>query len=178
MCGLWESTTRGRSRKEGVRVSEVPYTKALGGRNAQTVIAETPARLAEVLQGVSAEDAEVRPAPGKWCLREVVAHLADCEIAWSWRLRIAYEKERAEMQPFEQDPWAKMYDQYSLELAKATFYALRAWNLAFVAGLSAADKAKVYSHPEMGERPLWTLVEIMAGHDLHHLQMLEARARG
>ena len=156
-------------------MSGVPYAEALGGRDAQVVIAETPVRLARVLDSLTDEQAEVRPAPGKWCLREVMAHLADCEIAFSWRLRTAYEKDRAEMQPFDQDPWAKMYGQYSLEMAKATFYALRAWNVAFVAGLSEADRRKVYSHPEMGERPLWTLVEIMAGHDLHHLAALEKR---
>jgi uncharacterized damage-inducible protein DinB len=126
-----------------------------------------------VLEGVTAEQAEVRPAVGKWNLREVMAHLADCEIAWSWRLRIAYEKERAEMQPFDQDPWAKMYGVYSLEMAKATFYALRAWNVAFVGGLNEAERRKVIFHPERGEETLWTLVEIMAGHDLHHLKTLE-----
>jgi uncharacterized damage-inducible protein DinB len=154
-------------------MSGVPYAEALGGRDAQTVIAETPVRLARVLGGVTAEAAEARPQPGKWNLREVMAHLADCEIAWSWRLRIAYEKDRAEMQPFEQDPWAKMYGQYSLDAAKATFYALRAWNVAFVAGLNEVDRQKVIMHPERGEERLWTIVEIMAGHDLHHLKTLE-----
>jgi uncharacterized damage-inducible protein DinB len=156
-------------------MSGIPYAEVLGGRDAQAVIASTPVRLVRVLEGVTVEQAEVRPAVGKWNLREVMAHLADCEIAWSWRLRVAYEKERAEMQPFDQDPWAKMYGQYSLEMAMATFYALRAWNVAFVAGLSEADKEKMYTHPEMGERRLWTLVEIMAGHDLHHLKTLEQR---
>jgi uncharacterized damage-inducible protein DinB len=151
----------------------VPYAEVLAGRDAGVVIVETPERLRRVLERVTVEQAEVRPAPGKWCLREVMAHLADCEIAWSWRLRIAYEKDRAELQPFDQDPWAKMYGQYSLAAAKATFFTLRAWNVAFVAGLSEADKGKLYFHPEDGERPLWTLVEIMAGHDLHHLAAIE-----
>jgi uncharacterized damage-inducible protein DinB len=157
-------------------MSGVPYAEVLGGLDAQVVIAETPVRLAEALAGVTDAEAEVRPAVGKWNLREVMAHLADCEIAWSWRLRVAFEKERAEMQPFDQDPWAKMYGQYSMEMAKATFYALRAWNVAFVGGLSEADKAKVIVHPERGEETLWTLVEIMAGHDLHHLKRLESTA--
>jgi len=156
-------------------MSGVPYAEALGGRDPQVVIAETPVRLARALEGVTVQQAEVHPAPGKWNLREIVAHLADCEIAWSWRLRIAYEKDRAEMQPFDQDPWAKMYGQYTMEMAKATFYALRAWNVAFVAGLSEADKRKAIFHPERGEETLWTLVEIMAGHDLHHLKTLEKR---
>jgi hypothetical protein len=29
------------------------------------------------------------------------------------------------------------------------------------------------THPERGEETLWTIVEIMAGHDLHHLAGLE-----
>jgi uncharacterized damage-inducible protein DinB len=156
-------------------VSGVPYAGVLGGLDAQAVIAETPVRLGRVLERVTAEEAEVRPAVGKWNLREVMAHLADCEIAWSWRLRMAYEKERAEMQPFDQDLWAKMYGQYSMEMAKATFFALRAWNVAFVEGLSEADKRKAIVHPERGEETLWTIVQIMAGHDLHHLKTLEER---
>ena len=52
--------------------------------------------------------------------------------------------------------------------------ALRAWNVAFVRGLSEVDKRKVLTHPERGEETLWTIVEIMGGHDLHHLATLEA----
>ncbi len=154
----------------------VPYGDVLVGLDAGVVIEETPGRLARVLERVAKDQEDVKPAPGKWSLREVMAHLADCEIAWSWRLRVAYEKDRAEMQPFEQDPWAKMYGQYSMEMAKATFYALRAWNVAFVAGLTEADRRKVIFHPERGEETLWTLVEIMAGHDLHHLKALEKKS--
>ena len=76
------------------------------------------------------------------------------------------------MQPFEQDPWARMYSRYTLADARATFNALRAWNIALVGGLTAADKAKPITHPEHGRLTLWTLVEIMAGHDLHHLERL------
>ncbi len=155
-------------------MAKVPYAEALGGLDPQVVIAETPQRLAAVLDGLSAEAAEVAPAPGKWCLREVMAHLADCEIVWSWRLRQVYGEDHARVQPFEQDAWARAYGSYSLAEARACFMALRAWNLAFVGGLSEADKRKVLTHPEWGERTLWTIVAVMAGHDLHHLAKLEA----
>jgi len=150
----------------------VPYSEALGGRDPQQVIAETPARLAAIYDALTPEQAEAQPAPGKWSPREVMCHLADCEIAWAWRLRYAYEKDGAVMQPFEQDSWAHMYWNYGLPEARITFTALRNWNSAFVAGLSNSDKAKPILHPEHGQLTLWTLVEIMAGHDLHHLQRL------
>src|SRR5882762_4389800 len=102
-------------------MSNVPYSQHIIGLDPEMVIAETPARLFAVLDKLSTDELEVHPAPGKWNLREVMCHLADCEIAWAWRLRVAFEKDRAEMQPFDQDPWARMYSQYSYAQAKATF---------------------------------------------------------
>jgi len=153
----------------------VPYAEMLGGRDAAKVIAETPRRLGLVLDGLSTAEIETRPAPGKWCVREIVAHLADCEIAWGWRLRQALGEEHTVLQPFDQDAWAKVYGAYSLEAAWECFKALRAWNVAFVGALSEADRGKAYTHPERGEETLWTIVEIMAGHDLHHLAGLKKR---
>jgi uncharacterized damage-inducible protein DinB len=151
----------------------VPYAGRLGGLDALTVIAETPSRLTRVLEGVSVEQAEVPLKPGKWSLREVMAHLADCEIAWGWRLRQALAEDHAVLQPFDQDAWSRVYAGYSLAEAWACYQGLRRWNVAFVRGLSAAERERVYTHPERGEERLWTIVEIMAGHDLHHLKGLE-----
>ena len=152
----------------------IPYIENLSGLDPQAVIAETPARLAAYFDALTPEQAETSPAPGKWNQRELMCHLADCEIAWSWRLRYAYEHDHAVMQPFDQDPWARMYSRYTLAEARATFNALRAWNVAFVGGLTEEDKRKPISHPERGPEILWNLVEIMAGHDLHHLAQLPA----
>ena len=137
------------------------------------VIAATPLRLSRVLDRLSAEEIETRPAPGKWNVRELTAHLADCEVTWSWRLRQAYGEEHARMQPFDQDAWARTYAGYSLADARATFAALRTWNIVLIGFLRPADRVKPITHPERGEETLWTLVRIMAGHDLHHLQRLE-----
>jgi uncharacterized damage-inducible protein DinB len=158
-------------------MSKLPYAETLAGQDPQQVIAETPLRLMRILDGLTDEQIEARPAPGKWSLREVIAHLADCEIAWGWRLRQAYAESGAAIQPFEQDDWAKSYAAYSLAEAIACFKALRRWNVAFIATLTAADKTKPVIHPERGRETLWTLVEIMAGHDLHHLATLEKEHR-
>lgn len=151
-----------------------PYAEMLGERDATKVIAETPRRLGLVLDGLSTAEIEARPAPGKWCVREVVAHLADCEIAFGFRLRQSYGGESL-LQPFNQDAWARAYGAYTAEQAMATFTALRAWNVAFVGALSEEDKRKAVMHPERGEMTLWTIVETMAGHDLHHLAGLKRR---
>jgi len=157
-------------------MSGVPYVGLLEGREAAQVIAETPMRLGLILDGLSTAEIEARPAAGKWSVREIIAHLADTEIAWGWRLRQVYSEKHSTLQPFDQDGWARMNDAYSFELAWATFKALRAWNLAFIGGLTEEDKKKVYTHPERGgEETLGLLLEIMAGHDLHHLAGLKRR---
>jgi hypothetical protein len=148
-----------------------PYAGALGGRDAVEVLKETPERLAALLDGMSAEAMEARPAPGKWSMREVVAHLADCEIAFSFRLRQAYAGQ-SQIQPFDQDGWARCYRVYSVAEGLSAFTALRNWNVAFVGGLSEADKTLPTFHPERGAGGLWTIVETMGGHDLHHLAKL------
>jgi len=154
-------------------MSKVPYAEALVGHDPQKTIAATPERLMELLDALTEEQIEARPAPGKWNLRETIAHLADCEIAWSWRLRQAYALPHATLEPFEQDDWARSYSAYSLAEAIGCFKSLRKWNLAFIGALTPADRLKPITHPHSGEQTLWTLVEIMAGHDLHQLEALE-----
>ncbi len=152
-----------------------PYAGVLGERDPAEVIAQTARRLAQVIDGLSSAEMEARPAPGKWCVREIVAHLTDCEIAFGFRLRQSYGGASL-LQPFDQDAWSRAYGVYTAEQAMATFAALRAWNVAFVSGLTEADKKMPAVHPERGEMTLWTIVETMAGHDLHHLAGLKRRS--
>ena len=154
-----------------------PYTHLLEGRNPAEVLRETPARLQAVLTQMTPEAIAGKPGPNKWSLREVLCHIADCEVAWAWRLRLIYGANNPTLQPFEQDLWAGAYDgaRYTGETAMATFTTLRTWNLALIETFSDRDKQRPAHHPELGDVTLWTMVEIAAGHDLHHLKALESR---
>jgi uncharacterized damage-inducible protein DinB len=157
---------------EEIQLSVNPYAYAAAGQDPLVVIAETPAKMEAVAAALTPEQMEARPAPGKWNVREVLAHLADCEIAFSFRLRQARGGEPA-IQPFDQDAWARAYSAYSAAQAVKTFAALRAWNLAFLSTLNEEERRSPAHHPERGEMTLWTIVETMAGHDRHHLAKLE-----
>ena len=112
-------------------------------------------------------------APGKWSAREILCHLADCEIAFGFRLRQALAEDDHVIQPFDQEKWAKPYAAYDSEAALATFTALRRWNIALVRSLPQQAMSKPVSHPERGQMIFRTIIETMAGHDLNHLQQLE-----
>ncbi len=68
--------------------------------------ADTPKKLGRLLRRASPAKLRKRPAPGKWSAGEIVTHLADCEIALSWRMRQILGAPGTPLQPFDQDAWA------------------------------------------------------------------------
>jgi uncharacterized damage-inducible protein DinB len=155
-------------------VSLNPYAGALGQREPVEVIATTEEKLEKLLAKLSPEQIEKQPAPGKWSLREIVVHLADCELAFGFRLRQGAAGVEM-IQPFEQDDWARNYGAYDFQTAMTTYRALRVWNLAFIRSLTEEQRTRAIVHPERGTMTVWTIVETIAGHDLHHLAALEKR---
>ena len=150
-----------------------PYASFLGDRDPRQVIAATPDRLSALFTGVTAAQAGRPPAPGKWSLAQILSHLADCEIAFAFRLRQAMSQDNHVIQPFDQDGWANTYDSVDVPAALATFTAVRRWNVRWIGGLPASAFDKPLSHPERGAMPFRAVVETMAGHDLNHLAQIE-----
>ena len=150
-----------------------PYASHLGSRDALTVIAGTAQELGGRTSTLTAEAAERAPGPGKWSVRQIVCHLADTEIAFSFRLRQALAEPNHVIQPFDQDRWGERYGAYDLASALESFASLRRWNLSLLQSLKPEDFSRPLSHPERGPMVFQTLVETMAGHDLNHLKQME-----
>jgi DinB superfamily len=155
-----------------------PYASFLGDRNALDVAEQTPRRLSDVVVKLASTNLEWRPAPGKWNAREILCHLADCEIAFGFRLRQTLAETNHVIQPFDQEKWAGMYGGLSSRAALNAFSALREWNLALISNTPADGMAKKVTHPERGVMTFRTIVETMAGHDLNHLSQLDAIVSG
>src|SRR4051812_38043955 len=83
-----------------------PYAGYLGVQNPVQVLSRTPAALDGLASRLGPDGLERSLAPGKWVAREIVAHLADCEIAFGFRLRQALAEPHPTVQPFDQDAWA------------------------------------------------------------------------
>ena len=111
--------------------------------------------------------------PGKWTGKQILAHLADAELAIGFRTRQVLAEERHTIQPFDESAWARRYENVDAEAALGSFLAARRWNLAIFRKLSAADLAREAVHPERGPETLDTIIRLLAGHDLNHLAQLE-----
>jgi len=152
-----------------------PYASHLGDLSPIPVISTTTERLGALLHALG-PDAGQAPAPGKWSAREIVCHLADCEVVFAYRLRQAASQPHHIIQPFDQDEWAKVYSGYTADAALAVFSTVRDWNLAFLKALPAETFSRTLNHPERGDMTFQVVVETMAGHDLNHVKQIEALA--
>ena len=157
-----------------------PYASHLGGQDPLPVLANTSERIRTLTAVLTGAQVDARPAPRKWSITEIAAHLADCEIVFSFRLRQtlapSLEQPHAIIQPFDQDAWATRYGAYHFAPAFALFQATRNWNLLFLTTVSYDDRRRPTTHPERGTMTFWTIVETMAGHDINHLQQIEGLA--
>jgi len=155
-----------------------PYAMHLGDSDPLEVISTTADRLGRLTSGLGPDVCDRRPAAEKWSVREIIAHLADCEIVFAFRLRQALSEDHPTIQPFNQGAWAERYKVYDLPSAMTLFTAARGWNVKLVGGISAAERKLPVTHPERGTMTLWTIVETMAGHDINHLTQTERLALG
>lgn len=153
-----------------------PYDKYLDGHGLDAILSSTADALKDAMAAIGAEKLSSAPAPGKWSPAEIVAHLADCEIAFGFRLRQTLAEDAPMLQPFDQEKWAATYGGVAAADALAAFAASRAWNLRIIRIALPAAAGRVAMHPERGTMTFQTIVETMAGHDLNHLQQLQRLA--
>lgn len=155
------------------------YTKRimsnLQGADPAKVQAATPKKIERLMKGASAAKLRKRPAPGKWSVAEIVAHLADDEIVIGWRMRQILGAPGTPLQPFDQDAWAAAmhYEKRDARKSLAEFRAVREANLALLKYLSPEQWKQFGMHAERGEESIRHIVALVAGHDLNHLGQIE-----
>lgn len=147
----------------------------VSGQEPLKVLAATPAKLERLIGKVSAAQAKKKPAPGKWSIGEVAAHLADVEIVIGWRVRSVLGAPGTPIQAYDQDAWAVAgkYEKRSPRESVAVLRALRAANLALYKSLSPEQWQLHGMHSERGQESVERIVRMVAGHDLNHLQQIE-----
>jgi len=150
-----------------------PYASHLGDRQPLEVVEHTARRLYEASAALGSPGVEWRPSPNKWNAREIVCHLADCEIVFAYRLRQTLAEHHHVIQPFDQETWAGTYGGRDIRIALDVFASVREWNVALIRSASPEQLMKKVTHPERGEETFQTIVETMAGHDINHVTQLD-----
>jgi len=150
-----------------------PYARHLGNEDPIPVLLTTVSRLRTLTAPLPQKRIDATPSSRKWSIREIVAHLADCELVFAFRLRQTLAEENTILQPFDQESWAQRYNAYEFADALAMFATARNWNIKLLSTVSKTDQQRPATHPERGTMTFQTLLETMAGHDINHLEQVE-----
>lgn len=152
--------------------STAPYRAALGDRDPLDAIRASADRVRGLTAGWTEAHFERSYAPGKWTARQILIHLAQTEMALGTRARMALTAPGYAAQSFDQDAWIAREAAMKGSDAVDAFVALSQMNRGLFETLSAADRQLTMAHPQYGTITVDWIVQLLAGHQVHHLQQL------
>jgi hypothetical protein len=167
--------------KENSTMKETPqeYIKRtvgyVEGKKPLSVQAATAKKLGCLIEGVPISKLRKRPAPDKWSANEILAHLADTEIAVGFRLRMILGTPGTPISAFDQDAWVASgrYNQRDPRKSLEQFRVLREANLRLLKSLAPEQWKHYGMHAERGRETIEQVVRLLAGHDLNHVEQIE-----
>jgi hypothetical protein len=150
------------------------------GKQPLEVQAATAKKIERLIKGVSTAKLRKRPAPDKWSVNEILAHLAEAEIAGSFRMRLILGSPGTPVAAFDQDAWVLSghYEKRDPRKSLEQFRALRQANLELLKSLTPEQWKHHGLHAERGRETIEHIVRMFAGHDLNHLRQIEEIVAG
>jgi hypothetical protein len=106
---------------------------------------------------------------------EIVAHLADAELAFGWRIRSMLAFPGVSLAWWDEHLWSQkhIYSRVPVSASLATFSALRMANLALLRRVPKSTRAAAYGvHDKRGRQSMLDFVILEAAHDLNHLRQI------
>jgi hypothetical protein len=151
----------------------------IDGKDPLKVQKSTAKKLDKLTKRLSKKAIRRRPAPGKWSVAEILAHLADAEVVGSWRIRHILGADGTPIQAYDQNVWAKTfrYEDRDPRESLKVFRVLRENNLLLLKSVPRKLWENHGMHAERGKETIAQIVRMFAGHDLNHLQQIEKIAK-
>ncbi|MBK9090189.1 MAG: DinB family protein [Holophagales bacterium] len=138
----------------------------------------TPEILRGLMTELTEEDARWKPAPDRFSVAEVLAHLSHSEgQCYRMRLDRFLAETRPEFEPDDAQMYLDLYKDADPESAFDQFEEQREENVEYLRGLSAGAGARVALHKEYGEITLSQMLNEWALHDLGHICQIAELAR-
>lgn len=133
----------------------------------------------DLLRGVSPEAAESRYAPGKWSLKEVLAHVLDTEWVFTYRALSFARGESAPLPSMDPDAYMAKAELSTISLPALLeqFRHLRSANTILFEsfGDASLDRTGTASGYNFTVR---AVLYVIAGHELHHMNVVRERYLG
>ena len=146
------------------------------GRDPLALLALAPDALSALRAQTPAQTLSRRPAPNKWSIQEIVAHLADDELVVAYRIRLILSEPGIAIQAFDQDAWSRIgrYAHIDAQVSLALFRSLRAANIALWHSLTPEEWDRAGIHAERGHESIRDIAAYYTGQDMNHFAQIEA----
>jgi hypothetical protein len=129
-----------------------------------------------LLRGIPEAQAGFRYAPGKWSIKELVGHVIDGERIFAYRALRFARNDRTPVPGYEQDDYIReaVFDDCALSALAAEFESVRHASLFLFKHLheEAWTRRGTANESEVSVR---ALAYIIAGHELHHREILRSK---
>lgn len=138
----------------------------------------TPGILRGLMTELTEEDARWKPAPDRFSVAEVLAHLSHSEgHCYRMRLDRFMAETRPEFEPDDAQMYLDLYRDADPEDAFEHFEEQRETNIEFLHDLPAGAGERVALHREYGEITLAQMLNEWALHDLGHIRQIAELVR-
>lgn len=129
------------------------------------------------ITGAAGSEVDYSPQPGKWSIRQIVAHLADAEIVGTMRFRRIIAEDHPRLEVFDQNAWVANLDYNRRKPSQSleTFRRIRGENYELLKELPESAFERVGIHSERGPLTLKQLLQGFAEHAESHAAQLRAR---
>ena len=136
----------------------------------------TPRELVALLGTARPEALRRDPGDGEWSPATVVAHLADAELVYSVRIRMALTADRPYLSSFDENAWVRRFAELETDPKEslARWRALRAANLRVLGSLEPEEWRLTGLHAERGEMSVTQIADLLVSHDRSHLSQIRA----
>jgi len=143
------------------------------------ILGSTHEKIRREIAGLSPRLLKARPAPDKWSIQEILAHLDDVEeLGMRARVAAMIEQNEPSLAPFDQEQRAIEQEYHKkAPLRSLDHFALqRKANVKWLCGLKPAQLKRKGHHQAVGEITAGEMIHEWAFHDLGHLkQILEVK---
>ena len=138
----------------------------------------TPAMVRGLMSDISDEDARWKPAPDRFSIAEVLAHLSHSEgHCYRARLDKFLSEEMPEFEPDDAQMHLELYKNADPEEDFGHFEDQRETNIELLRGLPAGTGARKARHLAAGEITLSQMLHEWALHDLGHVRQITELVR-
>ena len=137
---------------------------------------KSPKQIAAAVSGLPDKTLRFKPSADKWCILEVLGHLADIEIVYAHRFRQMLADAKPVIAPMDQDAWAQHLDYMQTPVPELiALYGLnRHHTLQLLRRLKLSDLEKSAYHPELKhDVTVADYIEKMGTHGAGHLAQIE-----